>query len=381
LEPDLRHAAGPVPHGAESPLSRPGGGAARRAFNVALLLLPLGVLANLGYTLLATDRALLGALGELPRAYLLVALALTLTPWLTGSLRLLVWSRFLGYRIPFRELLRMTLVVDLGAAVSPTAIGGEAFRWGMLMRRGVPPGEAASLALLPKVEDAVFFFGFALPLALVIARPWELPAVAASTRLLSTNALTVLGIAALLALLGWLLLRSALLGHAGVRLQRGGVRRWGRMRRRLRSAGGEALGVVRLVLRRGKLRFALTLLLTAAHWIGRYSVIMALAMFLGVPFDPVLFWLLQWVVFTIMSFVPTPGAAGGAEVAFTAVYATLLPAGVIGIATAAWRLFTFYAPVALAALLFPLLGRGQDDDLTEPQHRALRSDAVTRRVR
>jgi glycosyltransferase 2 family protein len=341
---------------AESPLTPPSGGAARRAFNIALLLLPLGVLANIGYTLLATDRALLGALGELPRGYLLVALGLTLTPWLTGSLRLMVWSRFLGYRIPFRELLRMTLVVDLGAAVSPTAIGGEAFRWGMLMRRGVKPGEAASLALLPKVEDAVFFFLFALPLALVLARPWELPAVATSARLLSTNALTVFGIGAVLALLGLLAFQSTLLGHGGERLQRGGVRIWGRLRRHLRSGWGEARGVIWLILQRGKLRFALTLLLTAAHWIGRYSVIMALALFLGVPFDPVLFWLLQWIVFTIMTFVPTPGAAGGAEVAFTAVYATLLPAGVIGIATAAWRLFTFYVPVALAALAFPLLG-------------------------
>jgi glycosyltransferase 2 family protein len=325
---------------AESPLTPPSGGAARRAFNIALLLLPLGVLANIGYTLLATDRALLGALGELPRGYLLVALGLTLTPWLTGSLRLMVWSRFLGYRIPFRELLRMTLVVDLGAAVSPTAIGGEAFRWGMLMRRGVKPGEAASLALLPKVEDAVFFFLFALPLALVLARPWELPAVATSARLLSTNALTVFGIGAVLALLGLLAFQSTLLGHGGERLQRGGVRIWGRLRRHLRSGWGEARGVIWLILQRGKLRFALTLLLTAAHWIGRYSVIMALALFLGVPFDPVLFWLLQWIVFTIMTFVPTPGAAGGAEVAFTA----------------AWRIFTFYVPVALAALAFPLLG-------------------------
>jgi hypothetical protein len=29
----------------------------------------------------------------------------------------------------------------------------------------------------------------------------------------------------------------------------------------------------------------------------------------------------------------------------------------IGLATAAWRCFTFYVPTGLAALLFPLLGR------------------------
>jgi glycosyltransferase 2 family protein len=346
-----------VPDAARSPLTPPGGGRARRAFHIALLLLPLGVLGNLAYTLLATDRALLAAIGQLPRGYLAAALALTLTPWLTGSLRLMVWSRFLGYRLSFRELLRMTLVVDLGAAVSPTAIGGEAFRWGMLVRRGVKPGEAATLALLPKVEDAVFFFVFALPFALVWTRPWELPAIATSARLLSTNALAVLAGAVVLALASWLLLRSTLLGHGGPRLQRAGVKGWGGARRHLRRTWQEAHGGIQLVLRGGKARFALTLALTAVHWIGRYSVIMALALFIGVPFDPVLFWLLQWIVFTIMTFTPTPGAAGGAEVAFTAVYATLLPAGVIGLMTASWRLFTFYVPVALAALVFPLLGR------------------------
>jgi glycosyltransferase 2 family protein len=273
----------------------------------------------------------------------------------------MVWSRFLGHRIPLRDLLRMTLVVDLGAAVSPTAIGGEAFRWGMLVKHGVRPGVAASLALLPKVEDAVFFFAFALPIALVRVRLWELPVIVNAGRMLSTNALIVFGVGTVIALLAWLLLRSALRGHGGVGIQRGGVRWWGRMRRRLRHTWEEARGVILLILRRGKSRFALTLVLTAIHWIGRYSVIMALALFLGIPFDPVLFWLLQWIVFTIMTFMPTPGAAGGAEVAFTAVYATLMPAGVIGIVTAAWRLFTFYVPVALAAIVFPLLSRGSKD--------------------
>jgi glycosyltransferase 2 family protein len=336
-------------------LAPPRGGAARRAFNVALLLLPIGVLGNVAYTLLATDRALLHSLGELPRGYLLAALALTLTPWLTGTLRLTVWSRFLGYRIPARELLRMTLVVDLGAAISPTAIGGEAFRWGLLVRHGVRPGEAATLALLPKVEDAVFFFGFALPFTLIYTEAWRFPAVITSARMLSGNALAVFGIGTAIGIAGWLAMRAVLRGHGGVGIQRHSVKWWGWARRRLRTSWHEARGVLWLMLTRGKSRFALTLLLTTLHWAGRYSVISALALFLGVPFDPVLFWLLQWIVFTIMTFIPSPGAAGGAEVAFTAVYATLLPVGVIGLATAAWRLFTFYVPVALAALIFPLL--------------------------
>jgi uncharacterized membrane protein YbhN (UPF0104 family) len=80
----------------------------------------------------------------------------------------------------------------------------------------------------------------------------------------------------------------------------------------------------------------------------------------------VLFWVLQWVVFTIMSFIPTPGATGGAELGFTAVYAALLPAGTIGIATAGWRMFTFYVPVMLAALIFPLLASRERSPLPPP---------------
>jgi glycosyltransferase 2 family protein len=326
-----------------------------RAFRVALLVLPLGVLGNLAYTWLATDRALLSAVSQLPRQYLVLALLLALVPWVTGTLRLLVWSRFLGHRIPLVELLRMTLVVDLGAAVSPTAIGGEAFRWGLLVRHGVRHGQAATLALMPKLEDAAFF-ALALPAGVVITKAWQLPVVASSSRLLSGNVGTVLASALAVAGVAWLLSHAILRGWTGTGARNAGLRGWGSVRRRLRHTLREARAAFALIARGGKARFALTLLLTAIHWIARYSIVAMLALFLGVPFDPVLFWLLQWVVFTIMSFIPTPGATGGAELAFTAVYATLLPAGTIGLATAAWRFFTFYAPVGLAALLFPLLG-------------------------
>jgi glycosyltransferase 2 family protein len=293
----------------------------------------------------------------LPRGYLLAALALTLVPWFTGTLRLMVWSRFLRYRIPFRDLFRMTLVVDLGAAISPTAIGGEAFRWGMLVRRGVKPGSAAMMALIPKIEDAVFFFGFALPFSLAWTGAWRTPALGSTARLLSENALTVVAAGFAIGAATWLVMRVVLGGGAGRRVRATAARRWRPLRRRLRRTRREAAIAFGLVLRRGKARFALTLVLTTIHWGARYSVLSVLALFIGVPFDPVLFWLLQWVVFTFMSFVPTPGAAGGAEIAFTAIYAPLLPVGVIGLATATWRFFTFYVPAGLAALVFSLTAR------------------------
>ena len=90
--------------------------------------------------------------------------------------------------------------------------------------------------------------------------------------------------------------------------------------------------------------------LTAIQWVARYSIISVLIAFLGAPVQPVLFWLLQWVVFTLAAFIPTPGAAGGAEAAFFLIYSPFVPAGILGLATAGWRFFTFYLLLGLAAL-------------------------------
>jgi uncharacterized protein (TIRG00374 family) len=334
----------------------------RTVFRAALVIIPVGVLGNLVFTLLATDRAVLTSLDAFPRRWLLVALALALVPWVTNSLRLLVWTRFLGYRLRPVQAFRMTLAVDLGSSVTPTAVGGGFLKWGMLVDRGVAPGAAASITALPKVEDGLFF-AVALPTALVLTAAWEagswgvLAGTAASRVTVLAAAVLAVGLAALL------LSRLVLAGHMGARPRGWALRGLAWTRHRVRGAWADARDVFAVVLVRGKTRFALTMLLTAIQWTARYSVITALIAFLGAPVKPVLFWALQWIVFTLMTLIPTPGATGGAEVTFALVYGGLVPVGILGIATAGWRLLTFYLQVALAALLFPLLGR------FEPAHR------------
>jgi glycosyltransferase 2 family protein len=141
-------------------------------------------------------------------------------------------------------------------------------------------------------------------------------------------------------------------GTLGRRPQQKGLRWTARLKRKFRRTWQDFRSVHQLVIRRGKSRFLLTFLITAVQWTCRYSVVTALAYFLGARVDPVLFFLLQWVIFTAMMFIPTPGASGGAEAAFYLVYEALLPAGVIGIATAGWRMLTFYFQLALGSIIF-----------------------------
>lgn len=326
-----------------------------RLFRTALVIIPLGVVGNILLSLLTTDRELLAAMDRFPLGYLAAAVGLGILPWFTNALRLLIWTRFLGHGLSYRDAMQITLATDLGAAVSPTAVGGGFFKWGMLVQKGVSPGAAASLTSLAPFEDGVFF-AMALPAAIFITASWNHPIFAAAAGELVANLPPVLVGALAIAVLTWGGIRMVVGGTLGRRTQRRGVRVVRRLRDSFRRSWQDARSVFRLIRTDGKARFALTLSLTAIQWAARYSIISVLIAFLGVPVQPVLFWLLQWVVFTLAAVIPTPGAAGGAEAAFYVIYSPFVPGGLMGLATAGWRFFTFYLLLLLAAIVYMVLG-------------------------
>ena len=322
-----------------------------RVLRTALFLVPFGVLGNLALSWFATDHDVLRALGDLDRRYLYLALFLALFPWVTNTLRLLVWARFIGHRVSFRDMFRVTLGAELSSSVFPTSSGGEVFRWGMMVQKGISQGHAASIVTLGYIED-LLFFATAVPLSIVLSRAWELPVLVSLGRQMRGQAVLVAITIVAAAVVLRLLFRALLRGMLGERARRRALKLTGRFKRRFRRTWHDFRSVHELVIQRGKSRFLLTFTITAAQWICRYSVVTALAFFLGADVDPVLFFLLQWVIFTAMMFIPTPGASGGAEAAFYVVYQALLPAGVIGIATAGWRMLTFYFQLALGSIIF-----------------------------
>jgi uncharacterized protein (TIRG00374 family) len=340
--------------------TRPGGGPERRRkprtrldklFRTSLILVPFGVLGNLALSWFATDRGVWRGLGALPRHWLYVAVLIALVPWTTNALRILIWSRFLKHPLTFKDTLRITIGAELSSSVLPTSTGSEVIRLGLLMQYGLTTGEAASIVTLGYLEDLVFFL-VALPLSAAMSSAWRLPAIRSLAGRVHFDAPEALAIvlAALVAVR--VLWHLALVGRLGRGTRRRGLRFGARTRRRMRKTWREFSDVYRRVISHGKLRFAATLAITALQWSCRYSVATAFVYFLGYHVDPLLFFLLQWVIFTAMLFIPTPGASGGAEAAFLLVYSALLPTRVIGLVTAGWRFLTFYLPLGLGSLLF-----------------------------
>jgi uncharacterized membrane protein YbhN (UPF0104 family) len=314
-----------------------------------LLVILVGVAVNVGLAIWSIRSGAADVVGSVSPAWLVLAAILGLVPIVTHGLRIRLWSGFLGAPTTFLQALRASFGTELGSSVSPKAIGGAPVKIGMLLESGQTAGTAASIVLLDNIEDIVFFALIAPGFAFFTAR-WEIPEVrAAIDRVLDKIAGAapwVLGLAVLIALIVWWR-RSRRATPAPEHHGRSAFRR----------ARTDFFAAYALIGRHGKLRFLLAMAITTVHWAARCSVATAIMFGLGVPVDPVLFFLLQWVVFATMVFVPTPGAALGAEASFAAIVDGFVPEGILGLVTAGWRFLTFYFVLLVGLVAVPLLGR------------------------
>ena len=286
---------------------------------------------------------------------LLLAAGLAFVPWAMDSVRLAAWARVLGCPLAPRQALRVVLGSVLGSAVTPTAVGGLPVKLSLLVDEGVPAGRGLSLSMLKSLEDAAFF-ALALPVAFLLVgptRPTHLAGILDSW----SGEVQRLGLVAAVVLV--VLLLAGLLLPWIPALRRDGERpglRWpGRRWVQLRHWIRDFRRSWRLLRNAPRGTVALSFGCTTVQWLSRYSAITVLVWSLGIPADPILFWLLQWVVFTTMVLVPTPGAAGGAEAIFALVYGPLLPPSAVGWLVMGWRLLTFYFLLLTGALAFSWL--------------------------
>jgi hypothetical protein len=323
---------------------------------ILLIIIPLAVAGNIIYVIIATDPDILKYLNKFDGRYLALAILLVFLPWVAQLLRILIWGRVFKKSIRPAQAFKTVLAAEVGAAITPTLLGGGYAKLGFLIGYGFSAAEATLVTFLGTLVDGVFF-AIALPISLYWSRAWENPHVLHAWRgLISNWQIALIVIALFLTIL--LIIKKMNLtfnrNNLGTRetLPQGFapriVARIERFRADVSSAAGFAI-------RKGKGAFAACVLIAGIGWCGRYGAISALILGLGYPVDPVLFFLLQWVVFSTMTMIPTPGAIGGAEISFALIYNGLIPPAIIPIATSAWRFLTFYLPVGLGSLIFSLM--------------------------
>lgn len=337
-----------------APLSSQLGNFPRRTLAFALSILPLVALANVAVLLYALEGINLYGKLVAPSLLGLVAI-LVFVPTIGDSLRLLLWSRFLGLNLGFLGSLKVvsgTIVVN---SITPSATGGLPIKLLFLIGEGVESRRALTLVSFQVAEDTLATFaiaavclgitGFAM-FEFISSDPQLLARLDMTVRSLSMIALWVLVGIALLALV----IGGGLLG--------GRVRQWfGRVSRKAGSFLRHIASDWAAAFKRGKGIAVINLGIALLQWLVRFSIAGLVLAAFGVDWQPTLFWLLQWLVQSISSIVPTPGGAGGAEAGFLLLFQPFVDKGVLFPAMSTWRLMFFYLPLIGAALTFFLLHR------------------------
>lgn len=318
------------------------------------IIIPLAIAGNFIYIILGTQSEILRQLPSIKFQYLLIAVIMAFIPWFTHTFRTMLWARVFSRNFGFSQGIKVAMATEIGSAVTPSSTGSGYIKLAMLTAYGFSAGQAALITAIGSLEDAVFFV-IAIPLAVYLSGSWSNAKLKASLANLVSKWpwLAGLGLAIIIAYLILYLWRNY---HHKIS-QTQGNDNWSR---RLFNTIAKFLvdfrNALKFVAGKGKITFLGCTILTGIAWCCRYGAITAIAAGLGLKTDFVLFFLLQWVVFTTMVIVPTPGAIGGAEASFALIFGGLFPLGLLPIITGIWRLVTFYLLVAAGGIILSLTG-------------------------
>lgn len=261
----------------------------------------------------------------------LLTIAISFVPWFTKTLRLANWLKLTDEKhMPFKEVFRITLLAELGAAISPTAIGAGPIKATILSRKKLNVGESVSLMSIMPIEDIVLF-AMGLPMLLLISPTLgfhSFPNFSINFSKISYWALGTLSGVGLISYVANHFFHDANIVRK--------IRNW------LREFWSDFTDAYYLMIRRGKLRFIVNILISAVQWTARYSIVPLLLFSLGHDVSFLQFFILYFMMAILASFIPTPGATGAAEGAFLVVFGKYISSSALGLIMIGWRFLSFY---------------------------------------
>jgi uncharacterized protein (TIRG00374 family) len=302
------------------------------------------------FTLLKTDFKELAFHGGFRFQYLALAVALGFVPWFINAIRLLRWTRFFKKPISFSRALHIAIGTELGSAATPTVMGGGYLKLGMLVQDGYSSGSAASLMVLGSIEDGLFMAA-AVPASVWLCGGIRGVGLGSMMDLHSLESIWLIPVVAAAAVVSAVyLIRS----HQ----RRKNETRWKRFQDWKKRFVSDFRLVTGLACGKGGGILAVNVLLTGIQWICHYQVVTAFMIFLGVQTDPVRFFLYQWIIFTVGTFVATPGGIGGIEAAFYLLFRPVVPGNLLALSMFGWRTLTGYLQLIIGAVVFIIMNRG-----------------------
>lgn len=243
----------------------------------------------------------------------------------------------------------MASYVDLGAAVSPTVIGGGPVKLGLLLQKGLSPGKAGFVTVLGGLEDIVMYLS---ALFLCIYYTGESAAQVADVILsfFQNNWKLLLMLTTILVIANQIVRRNTALQirtYIPYRYKKA----YGKFVLGIKNAMREMIHNGGLVMKSGKVKLLISFSVLLVQWTAKFSILIILLKALNVDFELFITYIREWVVYLSMMMFPTPGATGGAETIFYYVFEDYIPVAILPVIIALWRFGTYYMFLFLSIVI------------------------------
>lgn len=307
------------------------------------LLIGVGVLLNIAFIFYTNEDIRLQDLFSFSPIWLFWAAVLGFLPWIANAYEIQIWTIFFKRKVSFYEAFQIAVITDLGSAVTPTLIGGGSFKLALLMRKGLSASKAAAMITFTGIEDLLFML-LMIPLSIFFSDKIESSVLnnmlqSIQQKITAINGSTILyfiAIFILLAIILYLFRKNTFLI---------------KVKQTVNNLTNEFLDAYKMIFKEGKIYFLLAFTSIAVRWVFRFLIVICLVKGLGLNLNHIELMLSQWMIYLGMTFTPTPGAIGGAEGLFYFIFKDTIPKEFITIIIAAWRFFTYYYMLILAALM------------------------------
>ena len=121
------------------------------------MVIGIGIVAHLVFLLLTNEQNVFEYLSKISLPYLLLIIICLVSNWVGHTLRLMIWTRYIGQPFTFRDSLRIAIYTELGQSITPTIIGGGPLKMALMIKNKLSTGKAGFLTLLNGVEDFLMY--------------------------------------------------------------------------------------------------------------------------------------------------------------------------------------------------------------------------------
>ncbi len=316
-----------------------------KIINRLVIVVSVGIVAHLVFLLLTNDRNVFQYLSEIKLKYVFLIIALLCMNWVGHATRIVLWTSYLKQKFSFKTGLKIAIYTELGAAITPTLIGGGPIKLALFIKNGLSTGKAGFLTLLNGVEDFIMYTTVFI-ISCFYAREAVLKILKSILGFITSNWINLILVIITIYLLHILLKRLK------VRLiPKKYSAFWAKLIKELGEGWHEMILTFSKVIKNGFPYLFVSFPILILQWMSRFTVLIVLLYALGIAFKPFQIYLQQWIVYLTMIFIPTPGATGGAEATFFLLFEGEIPKDILPLVVSTWRFFIYYMMLFLAVTI------------------------------